>query len=52
MKPKKQEEKISTIRIKESIKKELANLNFVKKGMSYEEIINKILDNYKGRNKK
>jgi len=43
MPTKKIKEKNTTIRIKESTKVKLINLKFVKKGMSYDEIINQII---------
>ena len=45
---KKQKDKITTVRMKRSTKKQLDNLNFSKKGMSYEEIILELIK----RNKK
>ena len=40
-------DKISTIRVKESTKQELVNLNFAKKDMSYEAIILALVKRYK-----
>lgn len=40
-------QKTSTIKVKDSTKKRLINLDFVKKGMSFDEIINQVLDNIK-----
>ena len=42
-------DKNSTIRVKESTKKKLVNLGFVKKGMSFDEIINDLLSKIKKR---
>jgi len=42
-------QKTSTIKVKDSTKKRLINLDFVKKGMSFDEIINQVLDNIKKR---
>ena len=44
---KKNKDKFSTIRVRESTKNKLVNLNFVKKGMSFEEIINEIIKKLK-----
>lgn len=43
-KSKKEGEKISTIKVKESTKKKLKSLNFARKDVSFDDIINKILD--------
>ena len=42
-------QKTSTIKVKDTTKKRLINLDFVKKGMSFDEIINQVLDNIKKR---
>lgn len=44
-------EKESTIKVKESTKKKLTNLNFVKKGMTYNDIILKLVNKRKRRGK-
>ena len=43
-KSKKKREKTSTIKVKESTKKRLKSLNFARKDVSFDDIINKILD--------
>ncbi len=43
---KKAKEKISTIRVKESTKIKLVNLNFAKKGVSFDDILNELLNSY------
>ena len=44
---KRQDKKTSTIRVKDSTKTKLSNLNFVKKGMSFDHIINELLKKHK-----
>ena len=47
----KQKEKNSTIRVNNSTKKKLVDLNFAKKDMSFDDIINELLNRHNKRGK-
>ena len=44
-----QKDKNSTIRVKDSTKNRLMDLDFAKKNLSYDDIINELLNRYKKR---